>query len=346
MLAQRFCPVQSVARLVDLEPQVLVESGKRLVLMDADNTLVAWQSEEISDEARAWVYRAQALGLQVCLVSNTRNRGRLERLARDLGVKAAEGKFKPSREMYRWAMERYGTTPEQTVMIGDQVFTDVFGANRSGIEAILVRPMADREFIGTKFNRFLEKIVFRRLVHVMQAEDDDLPIVPKTGFFQRRIVRQFAKFAIVGGSSFVIDYCVRMTIAFSPQGKSAGQWMLDNFGGWVGFAQGKPIDAVFPVAAFIGGCVAMVNSFIWNRKWTFGIKNPAERAAQFKRFVAVSVSGVCLNALITGTVNALLHMGDDKVSARIATLVATAVVAFWNFFGQRLFAFRPREEAA
>lgn len=343
---RRFCPIEAANDLAGIDPKVLVESGKALVLLDADNTLLPWRSEDIPDSSIDWIERAKAAGLKICLVSNTRNRPRLDGLSERLGIIVAEGKFKPSRSMFQWALSHFGLKSEQAVMIGDQIFTDVFGANRSGVEAILVRPMGTREFIGTKFNRFLEKILMRRLVHTMQAEDDDLPIVAPRGFFQRRIVRQFAKFCIVGGTSFAIDYSIRMTLQFATKvqgelvSETAGRWMMSNLP--VGFYAKTPHDAFFPVAALVAGSVAIVNSFIWNRMWTFKIRGAEERGEQFRRFVFLSVSGVLLNTLISGGINSALTHMDDKVAARIATLIATFFVAFWNFFGQRLYAFRPK----
>lgn len=345
--SRRFCPSRSVERLAEVSLTELWEQGKRLILLDADNTLLPWQSEEIPEISRAWITEAKKQGFTVILVSNTRNRSRLEKLAGALDIKAATGKFKPSRSMFEWSMREAGAVPEQTVMIGDQIFTDVLGANRAQVDSILVQRLAEREFLGTKFNRFLEKLVKRRLVHAMQSEEDDFEMVPKKGIFQHRIVRQFAKFCLVGGTSFLIDYNIRMTLQFAAQGpdgllsESVGTWILNSGMGSI-YAKDAS-SAFFPIAAFVGGAIALLNSFYWNRKWTFRIAGAAERAAQFRKFVIISVAGILLNTLISTVVFNLLHAQDDKVGARIATVVATVIVAFWNFFGQRLYAFKKPE---
>jgi len=60
-------------------------------------------------------------------------------------------------------MELLKTTPEETVVVGDQIFTDIFGGNRMGLYTVLVSPLSKREFIGTRFMRLAERIVLRKL---------------------------------------------------------------------------------------------------------------------------------------------------------------------------------------
>jgi len=343
----QFLPTRTVNSVLDVIPAELVASGKTIVLLDADNTLLPWRAEDIPATTREWLTQAQAAGLQLCLVSNTRNKERLERLSQAMGIPFAVGRFKPSREMYDNALDRFDAEPDQAIMIGDQIFTDILGANRSGIDAILVRQMNKHEFIGTRLiSRLGEKLIWRKLLDAMEEELDDLPIVEPTGFFHRRIVRQFAKFCIVGLTSFAVDYNIRMTLQFGTKVKgellsqTGGQWMVSH----VPFmAQMSHTDAFFPVAAAAGASLAIINSFIWNRLWTFRIRSREEAGTQFSRFLIVSVGGLVLNVLLSSLFNHLIP-GDPKMSARIATVMATGFVAIWNFMGQRLYAFRPSPE--
>lgn len=341
---RRFCPVRSAHELNDVVPEDLFQSGKKLVLIDADNTILKWKSEDIPQSSRDWVDRAKAAGLQLCLVSNTRNRPRLERLSTELGIGVASGKFKPSKEMYLWAINEYKVSAIETIMIGDQIFTDILGANRAGIEAILLRPIHHTEFVGTKINRFFEKLLHPSLSKAMETAADDLEILGHQGIFQRKIVRQFAKFCLVGGTSFFIDYNIRMTLVHkaSSGGTRLSELIGQNIRDYSPFFQNlftTNLDAFFPIAAFCGASVAIFNSFFLNRLWTFEIRNPSEKASQFKRFFVISIVGLVLNTVISSTINAMLH-GDEKMATRIATVSAAVIVAFWNFFGQRLYAFK------
>jgi len=75
---------------------------------------------------------------------------------------------KPSTKNYKKGMEIMGTTPENTIFIGDQLFTDVYGAKRAGIRNILVKPIHPKEEIQIVLKRYLEKIV----LHFYRKEKD------------------------------------------------------------------------------------------------------------------------------------------------------------------------------
>ena len=339
------CPDEAHRSILDLEPEQLHAEGIRLLLLDVDNTLLPWKGEEFEEPVRAWIDRAKAVGMNLCVVSNTRHPDRLQRLTQVLGVEYVRGKFKPSSAMFLMAMEKFGATPEQTAMIGDQLFTDMLGANRSGVRTVLVEQMGDREFVGTRVvSRTLEKLVRPQLYKAIIEEDDDLPIVQPEGLFQSRLARQFAKFCIVGGTSFAIDFGLRFFIMkFIPWGDQklstvGGRWMLDHMGGLLSHIS-EPEKAFFYVAAVISGSVAIMNSFYWNRRWTFNIHGAEERGAQMRRFFALSIGVLILNALISGTLNNIIP-GHPTRSMAVATFIATAVGAVCNFLGQRLWAFR------
>lgn len=342
---RKFCPIQSVAGLAEVDLAALQAAGKKLILIDVDNTMLPWRGENIPQATLDWLASGKELGLEFCIVSNTRNVERLQRLSQSMGIGFVRDKFKPSRQMFLKACRERGISIDQAVMIGDQVLTDILGANRTGIDAILVQPMSKREFVGTKVNRIAEKWILKRLNDVLATEDDDLPIVQKTGIFQRRIVRQFAKFAIVGGSSFIVDTSLRFFLLFylpwgsDKAGSVLGRWMIETFPSVFGYAQDKPTDASVFVMAAISASVAILNSFIWNRRWTFNIRGKEERAQQLRRFVIVSVIGMLLNTVITTLFNKIIP-GHPARSLAVATVIATIVVAIWNFSGQRFYAFR------
>lgn len=148
-------------RAIDLAR--LADQGKRLVLLDVDNTLVPWRKEEIPTWVVEWIEQGRSLGLEFCILSNTRHPARLGRLSERLGVPFLRGRFKPNPAMYHMALAKFGASPAEAVMVGDQLFTDVLGANRSGIDAIWVQPMTKRDFIGTKLSRLGERLVSRHL---------------------------------------------------------------------------------------------------------------------------------------------------------------------------------------
>ncbi|HAA89344.1 MAG: HAD-superfamily phosphatase subfamily IIIA [Thermoanaerobacterales bacterium 50_218] len=139
----------------------LQKSRIRGVIVDLDNTLTEWQNPELSQEAVDWLVKLREAGFQVCLVSNNSPR-RVEEVAGKLGLPFVARAQKPRRKSFRRALEIMKTRPEETAVIGDQVFTDVLGGNRLGMYTILVPPISKKEFIGTRLVRIIERLVIER----------------------------------------------------------------------------------------------------------------------------------------------------------------------------------------
>ena len=124
----------------ELTPQMLKERGICLLLCDLDYTLAPKYVPEPDDALRAWLRDMERSGVRVMILSNNRSPVRVERFCRDLGVDYVGHAGKPSARGYRRAMEKAGVAPQQTAMLGDKLLTDVLGANRSGVLAIMVEP--------------------------------------------------------------------------------------------------------------------------------------------------------------------------------------------------------------
>ena len=141
----------------------LRERGIRAVVSDLDNTLVAYHGDEIAAEIAAWLLDLREAGIGVCIASNTRRMTRLERLAGAMGILHVPGNAaKPRRRGLRVALSLLNSTPANTAMVGDQLFTDILAGNRLGLTTILVNPLTPREFIGTKLiSRPAERLVLR-----------------------------------------------------------------------------------------------------------------------------------------------------------------------------------------
>ncbi|MFX8828789.1 HAD-IA family hydrolase, partial [Acinetobacter baumannii] len=89
-------------------------------------------------ETLTWISRAKSMDFSLCVLSNTRKPDRLVKLCGQMGLEFIRDRFKPSPRMFLLALERHKLSAEQAVMIGDQLMTDVLGANRAGIDAIWV----------------------------------------------------------------------------------------------------------------------------------------------------------------------------------------------------------------
>jgi len=146
---------------VDLER--LRRRGVRGLVLDLDNTLVAYGRTDPAEAVLDWLRRAQEAGMRLCILSNGRPR-RVRLTAQRLGIPWIESYSKPRRRGFREAARLLGTQPHETAILGDQLFTDVLGGRRSGFVTVLVNPVSRRELPHTRLVRLLERLVMRLLL--------------------------------------------------------------------------------------------------------------------------------------------------------------------------------------
>ena len=141
--------------LIDYE--ALYEKGYRGIIYDVDNTLVP-HGAPADERALALFERLRVIGFQTVLLSNNKE-PRVKSFAGQVGSKYIFKANKPAKGGYEKAMELMGTAKETTLFVGDQLFTDVWGAKRAGIETYLVKPIHPKEEIQIVLKRKLEWIV-------------------------------------------------------------------------------------------------------------------------------------------------------------------------------------------
>ena len=154
---QTFFPDDYVASTYVIPFEKLYEEGYRGLIFDIDNTLVM-HGAPADERAKELFARLKAIGFDCCLLSNNKE-PRVKMFNEEIGVHYIFDAHKPSRINYRKVMELMGTNKKTTVFVGDQLFTDVWGAKRTGIRNILVQPIDPREEIQIVLKRKLEKIV-------------------------------------------------------------------------------------------------------------------------------------------------------------------------------------------
>ena len=128
------------------------------VIVDLDNTLVAWGKNEIDHRIIDWVKEAKRLDFKLCIVSNT-NSKRVAEFAKIFNIPYHSKYFKPFSIAFNNGLKILDTKKSETVVIGDQIFTDIWGGNILKLLTILVVPIVKKDSMGTFLHRNFEKII-------------------------------------------------------------------------------------------------------------------------------------------------------------------------------------------
>lgn len=156
-MLKKFYPGEYLESTYQIDFDRLYEEGYRGIIFDIDNTLVPHGAP--ADEcARKLFAHLKELGFQIMLLSNNKE-PRVKMFNDVVQVSYIYKAGKPKPANYNKAMELMKTDRENTIFIGDQIFTDVYGANLAGIRTILVKPIHPKEEIQIVLKRYLEKIV-------------------------------------------------------------------------------------------------------------------------------------------------------------------------------------------
>ncbi len=134
-------PDRLYAAYTDITPQMLQSWGIRLLLCDLDYTLAPRSVKRPDAQVLEWVNAMKAAGIEVMILSNNRSSVRVETFCKDMGITYVGHAGKPAKRGYREAMEKAGVTAKETAMLGDKLLTDVLGAKRSGVLALMVEPL-------------------------------------------------------------------------------------------------------------------------------------------------------------------------------------------------------------
>ena len=154
---EAFYPGAYLESAYEIPYETYYREGIRGVIFDIDNTLVPHGAPADLRAAELFA-RLREAGFHTCLLSNNK-KPRVAPFAGAVGSEYICKAGKPGRAGYREAMRRMGTSERSTLFVGDQLFTDVYGANRLGIRTVLVRPIHPKEEIQNVLKRKLERIV-------------------------------------------------------------------------------------------------------------------------------------------------------------------------------------------
>ena len=156
-MLERFYPKEYMESTYEIDFDKFRKEGYRAVIFDIDNTLVE-HGAPADERSMALIEKLKALGYEIMLLSNNKE-PRVKMFNDAVHVKYIYKAGKPGIKNYHAAMVMMGSSEKNTLFVGDQLFTDVWGANRAGIYSILVKPIDKKEEIQIVLKRYLEKII-------------------------------------------------------------------------------------------------------------------------------------------------------------------------------------------
>lgn len=166
-----FFPHKYVKSIYELPVEELKRKGIKALVFDIDNTVVPFDVAEADDDIVDLLKEYKKQGFKICLFSNN-NKKRVQLFNKKIKALAVYRAGKPGTKKLKRAMEKMGTDPKSTAIIGDQLFTDVFCGNRANMMTILTAPICERDQLVTKMKRGIERIVLNK--YMKRSEENGL----------------------------------------------------------------------------------------------------------------------------------------------------------------------------
>lgn len=155
-------PTWMLDSIYGITPKECKENNIEAILTDLDNTLIAWDNPDGTPELLNWIKTMKNAGIPVIVVSNNKAE-RVERAVKHLGLDYIARAMKPLKKGFKEAEVKYNFPKDKLIMVGDQLMTDIKGANSAGIRTVLVKPIVQTDAWNTKFNRAMEKKIMTYL---------------------------------------------------------------------------------------------------------------------------------------------------------------------------------------
>ncbi len=154
-------PDRYLVRCTQLDPHAdILDAGYTHILLDVDNTILPRDGSGVPADIAAWVRDVQDAGVRICLMSNNWHEPVLA-CAEALGLPLVKGSVKPLPFAFFAARRRIDAPRKHTLVVGDQLVTDVWGAHLSGMHAALVEPLVTQDLWHTRALRHIERVILR-----------------------------------------------------------------------------------------------------------------------------------------------------------------------------------------
>lgn len=161
-MLKNFLPDAHVDSVFQIQPDKLKEKGIKGVITDLDNTLVAWNTADMTPELLRWFDQLRDAGIAVMILSNN-SKKRVSKFTGTSEVPYIFRALKPAGYGFRRAMREMGLKKDELIVVGDQIITDIYGGNRLGMHTLLVVPIEGKDAPATKLNRMVERFLLSQM---------------------------------------------------------------------------------------------------------------------------------------------------------------------------------------
>ncbi|MBF1212064.1 YqeG family HAD IIIA-type phosphatase [Gemella morbillorum] len=162
LLKKYFSPDDFVEKYEFIDVEYMNMHNKKVIISDLDNTLISWDSKKDTKELNRWLKKMKRAGFDIIVVSNN-SEERVEEFCKQLNLQYVADAKKPLTHGFKKALNKLNRKPEEAIILGDQVLTDVFGAKSLGVMSVLVKPISKTDAFKTRINRFFEGIIVQNL---------------------------------------------------------------------------------------------------------------------------------------------------------------------------------------
>lgn len=148
-------------KVTDIEVEYLKENNINALILDVDNTLLDFDLN-IVEGLKAWHDKLKENNIKCIILSNSNKEQKVKMVADLLEIQFIKFATKPLKRGFKKAKEALGENAENIAVVGDQIFTDVIGANRCKMHPILVKPVAEKDLWMTRFKRPIENLIIKK----------------------------------------------------------------------------------------------------------------------------------------------------------------------------------------
>lgn len=158
---KRFYPTYIYQRVEDIPLELIKKEEIKLIILDMDNTLIDI-NKRYKKELKDWIELMKKNGVSLCILSNSPFKDKVKKISKELGLGFEFNATKPLLKGFKKIIKANDVPKDKILMVGDQIFTDVWGGNRIGIKTVLVEPINKKESIISKIKRPIEKSILER----------------------------------------------------------------------------------------------------------------------------------------------------------------------------------------